>query len=193
MTTTPIKIQFIKSLSNLKPSRIICVKADGDDDFSLYITDKDGLPYPIKDSSISIQNTDGNLDISGTTTVTVNIAQTLLDTINSALQSGDNISELVNDAGYITSFTETDPRFQASEAFLFQAGDKANLDNQSGINSGDETTSSIQTKRPIKTINGDSLEGTGNITIDYNDLDNIPTAFTPSTHTHTESEITDIS
>lgn len=30
--------------------------------------------------------------------------------------------------------------------------EKANLDNQSGINTGDETTSSIQTKRPLKTV-----------------------------------------
>jgi len=74
-------------------------------------------------------------------------------------------SELTNDSGFITSFTETDPIFQASEASLFVAGDKANLDNQSGVNSGDETTLSIQTKRPLKTVNGESLEGSGNITV----------------------------
>ena len=70
---------------------------------------------------------------------------------------------------------ETDPVFQASEASLFVAGDKTNLDNQSGVNTGDETTSSIKTKRPLKTINNKSLEGGGNIQIDYNDLDNLPT------------------
>lgn len=72
-------------------------------------------------------------------------------------------------------YIESDPIFQASEASLFVEGDKSNLDNQSGINSGDETTLSIQTKRPLKTINGESLEGNGNVQIDYNDLDNIPT------------------
>ena len=195
MTEIPIKIQFLKTLSNLKPSRMIVVKGDSDTDFKLYVTDKQGTPFPIKDLSgqtVTIQNTDGNIDVTGITNITLNISPTLLATINSALQSGDNISELVNDAGYITSFTETDPLFQASEASLFVAGDKANLDNQSNINTGDETTSSIQTKRPIKTINGDSLEGAGNITIDYNDLDNIPTTFTPSTHTHVEADITDL-
>lgn len=35
----------------------------------------------------------------------------------------------------------------------------------SGSNTGDETTSSIQTKRPLKTVNGNSLEGSGNIAI----------------------------
>ncbi len=33
------------------------------------------------------------------------------------LQSGDNISELVNDSGYLTSYTETDPIFLAHVAF----------------------------------------------------------------------------
>ena len=75
---------------------------------------------------------------------------------------------------------ETDPIFQASEASLFVAGDKANLDNQSGVNTGDETSSTIQTKRPLKTVTNKSLEGVGNIGIDYNDLDNLPPTFLPS-------------
>lgn len=43
--------------------------------------------------------------------------------------------------------------------------EKANLAAQSGTNTGDETTVSIQTKRPLKTINGETLEGVGNITV----------------------------
>jgi hypothetical protein len=39
------------------------------------------------------------------------------------------------------------------------------IGNTSGTNTGDETTSSIQTKRPLKTVNGNSLEGSGNIII----------------------------
>jgi hypothetical protein len=35
----------------------------------------------------------------------------------------------------------------------------------SGSNTGDETTASIQSKRPLKTVNGNSLEGTGDISI----------------------------
>jgi hypothetical protein len=178
VTDTPIKIQIVKSLSNLKPSRMIAVKGDSESSFSLYVTDKNGVPYPLKDlqgiSGITgITNTDGNLVITGADNKIINLAPALLSTINSALQSGANISELVNDEGFIV--TETDPIFQASEASNFVTGDKANLDNQSGVNSGDETTSSIQTKRPLKTINTESLEGTGNIQIDYNDLDNLPT------------------
>lgn len=57
----------------------------------------------------------------------------------------------------------------------------------------------------IKTVNSNSLIGTGNITINYNDLSNKPTIptdvsdltdtqntqFTPKSHTHTKSNITD--
>ena len=106
MTEVPIKIRFSKSLNNLLPSRLIVVKPDSASDFQLYITDKSGNPFPLKDEGgviNSIINTDNNLVITGTEDKTINISPTLLSVINSALQSGDNISELTNDAGYITS------------------------------------------------------------------------------------------
>jgi hypothetical protein len=37
--------------------------------------------------------------------------------------------------------------------------------NNTGVNTGDETTLSIQTKRPLKTVNSQSLEGVGNVVI----------------------------
>jgi len=43
--------------------------------------------------------------------------------------------------------------------------ESAVIGNTSGTNSGDETTLSIQTKRPLKTVNGNSLEGTGDVAI----------------------------
>lgn len=45
------------------------------------------------------------------------------------------------------------------------------LTNTSGTNTGDETTLSIQTKRPIKTVEGQSLEGAGNIDLTKSDVD----------------------
>ena len=50
------------------------------------------------------------------------------------------------------------------------------IENTSGINTGDETTLSIQTKRPLKTIKGESLEGVGNINLTKDDvgLSNVP-------------------
>ena len=94
MTDIPIKIQFVKSLSNLKPSRMIAVKADGDTTFTLYVTDKNSLPYPLKDLTGSggitnVSNTDGNLVITGINNKVINISPALLATINSALQSSD--------------------------------------------------------------------------------------------------------
>ena len=50
------------------------------------------------------------------------------------------------------------------------------IQNTSGINTGDETMLSIQTKRPLKTIKGESLEGVGNINLTKDDvgLSNVP-------------------
>lgn len=45
----------------------------------------------------------------------------------------------------------------------YTTAEKANLANQSGVNTGDETTATIQAKRPIKTLEGKSLEGSGNL------------------------------
>lgn len=53
---------------------------------------------------------------------------------------------------------------------LITSGEITKLSNTSGTNTGDETTSSIQTKRPLKTIEGQSLEGSGNIDLTKNDV-----------------------
>lgn len=74
-----------------------------------YITDLNGVPIPLKDLSGSftgvqtVTNLDGSITVSGlTTTPVVSISASMQSLINGALQSGDNISELVNDANYIT-------------------------------------------------------------------------------------------
>ena len=53
----------------------------------------------------------------------------------------------------------------ATDSNVFTDSEKTLLGNQSNSNTGDETTSTIQTKRPLKTVNNTSLEGTGNIEI----------------------------
>lgn len=50
------------------------------------------------------------------------------------------------------------------------AGDVTTLSNTSGTNTGDETLSSIQTKRPLKTVEGQSLEGSGDINLTASDV-----------------------
>ena len=175
---------------------LYCIKTATDTEFSIVVTDAFGAIVNLKDLQTpagiqGIASDDGTIEVTGTTFKNLRLSTTLVDAINNALKPGDNISELLNDAGYLTSFTEIDPIFQASEASNFVSGDKANLDNQSGVNTGDETTLSIQTKRPLKTVDNKSLEGTGNIEIDYNTVINKPTEFPPSAHTHTKSQITD--
>ncbi len=44
------------------------------------------------------------------------------------------------------------------------------IGNQSGTNTGDETIESIQSKRPLKTVKGNSLEGSGDIEITQTDV-----------------------
>jgi hypothetical protein len=76
---------------------------------SAYITDLNGVPIPLKDlmgSSTGVQsvtNIDGSITITGTSTnPIISISAAMQALINSALQSGDNITELVNNANYIT-------------------------------------------------------------------------------------------
>lgn len=52
----------------------------------------------------------------------------------------------------------------------FTQAEKTKLSNQSGTNKGDENTASIQSKRPLKTVEGQSLEGAGNIDLDKNSV-----------------------
>ena len=57
-----------------------------------------------------------------------------------------------------------------SDTNAFTDAEKTKLSQQSGTNTGDETTLSIQTKRPLKTVKGQSLEGSGNIDLTKSDV-----------------------
>lgn len=65
------------------------------------------------------------------------------------------------------------------------------IQNTSGINTGDETTLSIQTKRPLKTIKGESLEGVGNINLTKDDvgLSNVPNIDATNRANHTGTQL----
>lgn len=91
--------------------------------------------------------------------------------ISTAIQPLDNISSLTNDSGYLTSYTETDPLFAASEAYNITSGDITNLSNLSGVNTGDQdlspyaklvdTTQTIVSKDIIK-VNSGTITRDGN-------------------------------
>ena len=69
------------------------------------------------------------------------------------------------------------------------AADLTKLSNTSGTNTGDETTLSIQTKRPLKTVNLQSLEGTGDISISGFDpvAEGVLTGYLDSQNTATQT------
>lgn len=179
------------------PNAIFYIKADGESEVKTYITDVNGVPYPLSEEGlVSISNTDGTITVTGVDNVEINLSTSIKNKINSALQAGDNISSLVNNAGYITladvpsqvvnlGTTKTDDSVTVTnsngsdailteatitEAGVLKASDKVKLNNTSGNNTGDETSTTIQTKRPIKNLVGRSLEGSGNFNLDTTDV-----------------------
>ena len=64
---------------------------------------------------------------------------TLTGNLDVVVHSGDNVSKLSNDAGYITGYTETDPIFSASPANSISTGDISNWNEAYGW--GDHSTS----------------------------------------------------
>jgi len=115
-TGIEVKNYKLKALPNKPiPNAILYIKADGDSAISTYITDVNGIPYPLKDDGgiKTITNTDGTITITGTDNVVINLSNSVKAIINSALQSGDNISELVNDVSYITLADVPDTDLQA--------------------------------------------------------------------------------
>jgi len=59
-----------------------------------------------------------------------------------------------NPSGYISSYSETDPIFVASQAHNITSTDITHLSNLSGSNSGDETSTTIKSKLGITTLSG---------------------------------------
>ena len=71
------------------------------------------------------------------------------------------VSDLTNDSGFITSYTETDPVFTASAAYGITSSDITNWNGkQAALVSGTN----------IKTINNESVLGSGNISISSSDF-----------------------
>lgn len=77
-------------------------------------------------------------------------------------RTGDVVAE---NGDYTTSLvTESTNKKYVTDA------EKTVIGNTSGTNTGDETTLTIQAKRPLKTVNGESVEGSGNIDINKSDV-----------------------
>ena len=80
----------------------------------------------------------------------------------------NNDSDWVEQQGQSTSETPASikSKYESNpDTNVFTDSEKTNLGNQIGTNTGDETTATIQSKRPLKTIEGNILEGSGDINI----------------------------
>jgi hypothetical protein len=91
-------------------------------------------------------------------TITATNLNTLDDGLNTNLHFHDSDRNRSNHTGTQTVSTITGLGSLATQSGTFSG-------TSSGVNTGDETLISIQEKRPLKTINGNSLEGSGNIVI----------------------------
>lgn len=104
-----VEIKFYK-INNITQATtknsLFAVKADSGNSFKLYVTDLDGNLIPLFTSSgggiTNLTSTDSSILITGSAIKDLKVSSALQNLINSALQSGDFISTLVNDSGYLT-------------------------------------------------------------------------------------------
>lgn len=107
MSNSPVKEFKVKKLpKNLQPSSLYYVKVEPNK-FKIYLTDSKCPPtaysLDVGDSVKIVTSPDGSIQVVETATETqIQVSAAIIAQINSALQSGDNVSELTNDAGYIT-------------------------------------------------------------------------------------------
>jgi len=89
-----------------------------------------------------------------------NDSSTVTGVLSGVIISGDNVSHLYNDIGYITGFTETDPIFTGSPAYTISTGDIANWNDSYGW--GDHSTSGyLVSGDNISVLNNDAGYITG--------------------------------
>ena len=89
---------------------------------------------------------------------------------DSELVNGLTVETAVPSGALFTDTTYTDSEIKTkyelnADTNAFTDAEKTNLASQSGTNTGDEDTASIQSKRPLKTVGGTSIEGSGDIPI----------------------------
>ena len=192
--------------SNPTPDSIYWVKGSSASDVIGYITDRNGVPYPLKDLQGSggittLINTDGNLVITGVNNKVINIAPALLTLINSALQPEDeNTLEKVS-AENIPSHTPI--AIINNQAYKFDA---SNINHQfafAGFSKNGTTTGQtclIQQQGEIELVgwgltpNQQYLAGTsGAIVVDNTTLNNFTKVLGYATTTDTLQIIKDFS
>ena len=164
-----------------EPDAVFFVKGLNDTNVRTYITTLDGQAIPLQDLTggvggiTTLTSNDGSITITGTSTSkNIQLSSALQNLINNALQSGDAVSSLINDEGYITlaDVPTFDPINYDLEDFNNSGADKfvkqSELPTKTSdlINDGSDGNSTY--------VEADEL-GDVATSNDYNDLDNKPT------------------
>lgn len=112
VTKKEIKFYAITSITQAtEKDSLYALKSPTDTTFKLIVTDLYGNIVHLKDLTggssssgiINIVSNDNSIDVSGTSTAkNIQVSEVLQNLITSALQPNANITELFNDAGYIT-------------------------------------------------------------------------------------------
>ncbi len=96
-------------LQATEKNSVYYLKTPSNTKFKVYVSDIDGNLISQEDltgggggSIVNVISTDGTITVLGTTIKDISVSAGLVTLINAALQPGDNISQLFNDAGYIT-------------------------------------------------------------------------------------------
>ena len=88
-------------------------------------------------------------------------------------EGGNSVTDVAverNALGGLSIFTNNTERVKITSTGATTFTGDISATNLSGTNTGDETTTTIQSKRPLKTIEGQSLEGSGNIDLTKSDV-----------------------
>lgn len=140
-TPTNVEFQYYRSVSSHTVSQ------QGDQVFVYKLDKTSGWSVTVREASVKVVAGTG---LSGT-----------YSNGTMTLTGPTKVSDLTNDSGFITDYTETDPVFKASAAHGITASDITNWNGkQAALVSGAN----------IKTVNGNSLLGSGNISISSSDF-----------------------
>ena len=105
-----IKIYKVTSLSYaVTPDSVYYVKAPNTNEVVTYITDSAGIAFPLRDLTnvggsgiTTLTSLNSSLTITGTIlTKNIQIAPAILQLVNNSIQVGTNVSQLLNDKGYL--------------------------------------------------------------------------------------------
>lgn len=135
-TPTNVEFQYYRSVSSHTASQ------QGDQVFVYKLDKTSGWSVTVREASVKVVAGTG---LSGT-----------YSNGTMTLTGPTKVSDLANDSGFITGYTETDPVFSASPAHGITSSDITNWnDKQAALVSGTN----------IKTVNGNSLLGSGDLSI----------------------------